>query len=347
MNKTIAFFDAKPYDRKSFDETNREFGFKITYFDGHLNKNTVELAAGFDAVCVFVNDILDKKVITHLAGHGVQMIALRCAGYNNVDFKDAYKKIHISRVPAYSPEAVAEHAVALMLCLNRKVHKAYYRTRDGNFSINGLLGFNMHGKTAGIIGTGRIGRCLIAILKGFGMSILGYDRYPDDAYAKQNNISYVSLDSLYRKSDILSLHCPLDSTTEHMINVKTISRMKSGVMIINTGRGKLIQTKSLINGLKSGKIGSAGLDVYEEESEYFFEDRSTEMITDDILARLLTFPNVLITSHQGFFTAEAMKNIAQTTLENLTEFFTGGYIKNELCYKCKEPCLKDQKKRCF
>lgn len=347
MNKKIAFFDTKPYDRKSFDEINKNFEFDITYFEAHLNQKTAELACNFDAVCIFVNDALNKEVIGYLFEHGVQIIALRCAGYNNVDFKAAYGKIHVVRVPAYSPFAVAEHATALMLSLNRKIHKAYYRTRDGNFSINGLLGFDMHEKTAGVVGTGKIGKCLVSILKGFGMNILAYDPEPNEEYAGKTGIKYVNLNELYAKSDIISLHCPLNADTEHMINKTTIDRMKDGVMIINTGRGKLIHTEALINGLKCGKIGAAGLDVYEEESEYFFEDKSTELITDDILARLLTFPNVLITSHQGFFTSEALGNIAETTLNNLKEFFNGGYLKNEICYKCENPCLKKQKKRCF
>ena len=347
MNRKIAFFDTKPYDSKSFDENNKNFEFDITYFGAHLNQNTVELAYDFDAVCIFVNDTLNKEVIGHLLEHGVQLIALRCAGYNNVDFKAAYGKIHVVHVPAYSPFAVAEHATALMLSLNRKIHKAYYRTRDGNFSINGLLGFDMHEKTAGVVGTGKIGKCLVSILKGFGMNILAYDPEPNEEYAGKTGVKYVNLNELYAKSDVISLHCPLNTETEHMINEKTIERMKDGVMIINTGRGKLIHTEALINGLKCGKIGAAGLDVYEEESEYFFEDKSTEMITDDILARLLTFPNVLITSHQGFFTSEALGNIAEITLNNLKEFFDGGYLKNEICYKCGNSCLKKQKKRCF
>jgi len=347
MDKKIAFFDAKPYDRKSFDEANRNFAFNISYFDAHLNPDTVELTCTFDAVCAFVNDIINQEVIKSLVGHNIRLIALRCAGYNNVDFKSAYGKIHIVRVPAYSPHAVAEHAVALMLSLNRKTHKAYYRTRDGNFSINGLLGFDMHGKIAGVIGTGKIGKCLIAILKGFGMRILAYDPYPDKKYTQENNVEYVDLEELYKKSDIISLHCPLNPQTEYMINEKTINQMKDGVIIINTGRGKLIHTKSLINGLRKRKIGAAGLDVYEEESEYFFEDRSTEIITDELLARLLMFPNVLMTSHQGFFTKEALHNIADTTLKNISEFFNDGYLKNEVCYKCGNYCLKEQNKRCF
>ncbi len=337
MNKIIGFFDAKPYDKKSFIETNKEFGFDITYFETHLNAQTAALSGDFDGVCAFVNDTIDNVVIERLVEHGVQIIGLRCAGYNNVDFKAAYNKIRVVRVPAYSPYAVAEHATALMLSLNRKTHKAYYRTRDGNFSINGLLGFDMHGKTVGILGTGKIGKCLISILKGFGMKVLAFDPYPDEEYAKDSGISYVSLGELYKQSDIISLHCPLTKDTEHMIDAKAINQMKKGVIIINTGRGKLIDTKALIGGLKSGAIGASGLDVYEEESDCFFEDKSTELITDDTLARLLTFPNVLITSHQAFFTQEALHNIAHTTLSNFKEYFEGGYLKNEICYKYDKP----------
>ncbi|MBN2314580.1 MAG: 2-hydroxyacid dehydrogenase [Sedimentisphaerales bacterium] len=340
----IAFFDTKPYDRQFFDHINEAFRFDITYFDTHLNADTVELTHGFDAVCVFVNDSIDKPVIDHLVDHSVRIAALRCAGYNNVDFSTAFGRLHVVRVPDYSPFAVAEHAAALMLSLNRKTHKAYYRTREGNFSINGLLGFDMHGKTAGIIGAGKIGRCLINILKGFGMEVLVYDLFPDQAYALDHNITYVDLPELYSQSDVISLHCPLTPETRYMINKETISNFKDGVMIINTGRGQLINTKALIEGLKSGKIGAAGLDVYEEESEYFFEDRSVEMIKDDVLARLLTFPNVLVTSHQGFFTAEALSNIAHTTLKNLNDFFEKGYLENEICYRCQEPCPKDKTK---
>ncbi len=345
----IAFFDTKPYDRLSFDQINKEFGFDITYLDTHLNADTVKLTQGFDAVCVFVNDTINKPVIDHLVDHGVRIVALRCAGYNNVDFNSAFDRLHVVRVPAYSPYAVAEHAAALILSMNRKTHKAYYRTREGNFSINGLLGFDMHGKTAGIIGTGKIGRCLVNILQGFGMNVLVYDPFPDQAYAQDQGISYVDLSVLYSRSDVISLHCPLNPETRYMINSETISTLKDGVMIINTGRGQLIDTKALIQGLKSGKIGAAGLDVYEEESEYFFEDWSLELIKDDVLARLLTFPNVLVTSHQGFFTTEALNNIAHTTLTNLNEFFENGSLTNEICYRCQESCPKDKAhgKPCF
>jgi len=345
----IAFFDAKPYDRRSFDRANEVFGFDITYFETRLGADTVELAKGYDTVCGFVNDSFDRRVIDYLADNGVRIIALRCAGYNNVDFDAAFDRVHVVRVPAYSPHAVAEHAAALILSLNRKTHKAYYRTRDGNFNINGFLGFDMFGKTAGIIGTGRIGRCLIRILQGFGMCVLAYDVRPDYEYADANGVAYVDLPELYGRSDVISLHCPLTPETRHMINAETIAGLKDGVVLINTGRGKLIDTKAMIDGLKSGKIGAAGLDVYEEESEYFFEDRSAEMITDDVLARLLTFPNVLVTSHQGFFTAEALHNIARTTLNNLKEYFEDGSLTNEICYRCEEPCPKDkaQGEPCF
>lgn len=347
-NIKVAFFDTKPYDQEFFDKVNDKYGFPIKYFKGHLNHDSAGLTQGYEVVCAFVNDILDKKVIGILKQNGVKLIAMRCAGYNNVDLNSAYKNIHVVRVPSYSPYAVAEHATALMMGLNRKTHKAYYRTRDGNFAINGLLGFDMHGKTAGIIGTGKIGRCLISILKGFGMNVCAYDTFPDEAYAKASEIKYVTLSKLYRSSDIISLHCPLTPETNYMINEESIDQMKPGITIINTGRGKLIKTQALINGLKSGKIGAAGLDVYEEESEYFFEDYSSTVISDDVLARLMTFPNVLITSHQGFFTREALTNIAETTLNNIIEFYKGGYLKNEICYRCEsDKCKKKSGKRCF
>jgi len=268
-----------------------------------------------------------------LESNGVGLLALRAAGYNNIDLKAVYKKIPVVRVPAYSPYAVAELAVTLMLTLNRKVHRAYFRTRDNNFTLNGLLGFDMRGKTAGIIGTGKIGKVTINILKGFGMNILAYDVFPDEEYQKNAGFEYVGLDQLYRESDIISLHCPLTKESYHLINEGSIARMKTGIMIINTGRGMLIDSKALVEGLKSGKVGFAGLDVYEEESDYFFEDFSNKLITDDVLARLLSFNNVMITSHQGFFTREAMHNIASTTLENIRDFFTQQKLSNEILYK--------------
>lgn len=348
MKKTkIIFFDSKPYDKCFFEGANKNYGYEIKYYKGHLNSETALFTDGYDVVCAFVNDVIDKNVINILDKNGVKLIALRCAGYNNVDLKAAYGTIHVLRVPGYSPYAVAEHAVALMLSLNRKTHRAYYRTRDGNFSINGLLGFDMYRTIAGVIGTGKIGKCLIDILKGFGMGILAYDTHADEKYALKKGIEFVSLQKLYAESDIISLHCPLTRETHRLINKESISQMKKGVMIINTGRGDLVNTKDLIKGLKTGQIGSAGLDVYEEESDYFFEDFSSTMISDDVLARLMTFPNVLITSHQGFFTKEALSNIASTTLDNIKEFFDGGFLKNEICYKCAKECRKKQNKRCF
>ncbi len=334
MNTHIAFFDAKPYDRESFDALNKEYGFDIRYFKYHLTSDNVVLAQGFDIVVIFVNDIINAEMINKLADFGVKLIALRCAGFNNVDLKSALNKIRVVRVPAYSPNAVAEHTITLMLALNRKIHRAYFRTRDSNFTLDGLLGFDMYHKTAGIIGTGRIGKALIKILRGFEMNVLAFDKYEDEEYARQLDYKYVSLDELFSKSDIISLNCPLTRETEYIINKNNIEKMKSGVMIINTGRGKLIKTSDLIQGLKSGKIMAAGLDVYEEESEYFFEDLSNRILTDDILARLLTFNNVIITSHQGFFTKEAMHNIAQTTMQNIKDFVDGKELVNEVCHKC-------------
>ncbi|MCX7987783.1 MAG: 2-hydroxyacid dehydrogenase [Bacteroidales bacterium] len=326
----IAFFDTKPYDKEVFDEVNRQYGFDIKYYKFHLTADNVLLTKGYDAIIIFVNDFVDESIANELYRNGIKLIALRCAGFNNVDLKAVKERIKVVRVPAYSPHAVAEHTVALMLTLNRKIHRAYFRTRDANFSLNGLLGFDMQNKTAGIIGTGKIGKVLAQILKGFEMNVLLYDKYPDEAWASKLGCSYVELDQLFRQSDIISLNCPLTKETEYIINREAIHKMKDGVMIINTGRGKLINTKHLIEGLKSGKIGSAGLDVYEEESKYFFEDLSDRVLTDDILARLLTFNNVIITSHQGFFTQEAIHNIAQVTLENIRNYIEGGPLINEV-----------------
>ena len=315
MAYTIAFFGTKPYDEASFNEKNKEFGFELRFFKGHLNRHNVLLTQGVDAVCIFVNDTADAEVIKTMAANGVKLLALRCAGYNNVDLK-----------------AAAENGVtvALMLSLNRKIPRASWRTRDGNFSLHGLLGFDMHGKTAGIIGTGKIAKILIHILKGFGMNILAYDLYPDYNFARENQIVYTTLDELYHSSDIISLHCPLTEQTKYLINDYSISKMKDGVMIINTGRGQLIHTNALIEGLKNKKIGSAGLDVYEEESEYFYEDKSDRIIDDDVLARLLSFNNVIVTSHQAFFTREALANIAATTLENIRDFKNRKPLVNEV-----------------
>jgi D-lactate dehydrogenase len=343
----IAFFDTKPYDREFFEKINERYGFHIDFFSARLTLETAPLAAGYESVCVFVNDMVTAQIIDRLYEAGVRHIALRSAGYNNVDLSSAYGKIHVTRVPSYSPFSVAEHAVALMLTLNRKTHRAFIRTRENNFSINGLMGFDMHNKTAGIVGTGKIGKIAIEILRGFGMKILAFDLYPDKEFAQKHGVEYVAVDELFSRSDIVSLHCPLTPQNVYMIDSSSIARMKNGVMIINTGRGKLINTKDLIDGLKSKKIGSAGLDVYEEEGDYFFEDFSAEAISDDVLARLTTFPNVLITSHQAFFTKEALTNIAQTTLENIRLMQESKYP-NEICYRCNEGvCLRKTSGKCF
>lgn len=326
----IAFFDTKPYDQQFFDEANREFGFSITYFEPHLNQETAQLAEGHDVVCLFVNDSADRTTIDELFTKGVKLIALRSAGYNHVDIKAAAGRIPVVRVPEYSPYAVAEHTLGLMLCLNRKLHKAYQRIHDNNFSIDGFLGFDMHGKTVGIIGTGKIGRVLAEILKGMGMQILLNDIAPDQSFANQLGARYVDLEQLYSESDVITLHCPLTPDNQHLIDHQAISQMKEGVMLINTGRGGLINTPDLIENLKTNKIGAAGLDVYEEESHYFYEDYSSTFIADDVLARLITFPNVLITSHQAFFTREALKNIAHTTLSNIKAFAAGHKLENEV-----------------
>jgi len=346
----VAFFDSKPYDMKSFDSENQSYGYAIKYFSEKLNPDTAPLAAGYDAVCAFVNDDLSAGTLEKLCASGVKLVALRCAGYNNIDLKVAFGKIHVARVPDYSPYAVAEHAVALMLSLNRKIHRAYYRVRDNNFSINGLLGFDMHGKTAGIIGTGKIGQVLIKILKGFGMNVVSTCPIFREDIAGEAGFSYTTMDKLYAESDIISLHCPLNTETYHLINNEAINKMKKGAMLINTGRGQLIDTAALVEGLKSGTIGFAGLDVYEEESEYFFEDKSDEIILDDILARLNTFNNVIVTSHQAFFTKEALGNISSTTMKNIAGFFKDGSIPNEICYRCgKTPCPRKDKTQssCF
>jgi D-lactate dehydrogenase len=347
MKTAIAFFDTKPYDKKFFDAANHDGLFDIKYFLPHLNADTAPMARGCDIVCAFVNDSVDKDVIGILKSNGTKLVAMRCAGYNNVDLKVAFGTMPVARVPSYSPHAVAEHAAALILSLNRKIHRAYNRVRDGNFTLDGLLGFDLFGKTAGIVGTGKVGKCLVSILKGFGMEVIAYDAFPDTAYAAKEGIRYVDLVTVWREADIISLHCPLTPQTQHLINETTIAAMKDGVMLINTGRGALVDSKALIKALKKGKIGSAGLDVYEEENEYFFEDFSASMVSDDVLARLLTFPNVLVTAHQAFFTAEAMGNIADTTLKNIKDFLDGGYMPNEVCYKCDAPCRKKENKRCF
>lgn len=332
MAYKIAVFDSKPYDEAMFNKVNQKYGFELTFHKEHLEYNNVILATGADAVCIFVNAVVDAAVIEKLCSYGVKLIALRCAGFNNVDIAAAAGKIKVVRVPDYSPHAIAEHTLALMLCLNRKVHRAFLRTRDSNFSLNGFLGFDMYQKTVGVIGTGKIGKVIIGLLKGLGMNILAYDLFPDKKYAEEQNIRYVSLDELYANADVITLHCPLTKETEYIINEDSIAKMKDGVMVVNTGRGKLIHTKHLIDGLISRKIGYAGLDVYEEEGAYFYEDMSDSVMTDDVLARLLSFNNVIVTSHQAFFTEEAMSNIAHTTMNNIKDYFEGKELVNEVVY---------------
>ncbi len=333
----VVLFGTQPYDQQSFERIRKSYGFEILYHRSHLNAKNALLAKGADAVCVFVNDTVDAETVRQLAELGVQLIALRCAGFNNVDLHAAARHgIPVVRVPAYSPHAVAEYAAALILSLNRKIHRAYWRTRDGNFSLHGLLGFDLYGKTAGIIGTGKIARPLIHILNGFGMEVLAYDIYPDERYALAEGIEYAALEELYRRADILSLHCPLTDRTRHMIDGTAIACMKPGVMIINTGRGQLIDTGALIEGLKEKRIGAAGLDVYEEEAAYFYEDTSDRIMDDDVLARLLSFNNVILTSHQAFFTREAIDNIAQVTLQNLDDFFNQRKLPNQVCVETEK-----------
>ncbi len=322
-----AVFSAKRYDRESLAAANT-IGHALHFFESHLEAGTASLAAGFDAVCVFVNDTLDNAVLEKLAALGIKLIALRCAGFNNVDIAAAARLgVGVVRVPAYSPYAVAEHAVALLLSLNRKIHRAYNRIREGNFLLDGLLGFDLHGRTVGVIGTGRIGTVFTHIMAGFGCEVLAYDPAPE-ASRLPAKASLVSLDEIYAHSDIISLHCPLTPQNRHMIGVPSIAKMKDGVMLINTSRGALLDTRAVIVALKSGRIGALGLDVYEEEGDLFFEDLSSEIILDDVFTRLLTFPNVLITGHQAFFTREALEKIATTTMTNLTEWERTGQCAN-------------------
>lgn len=315
----LAFFDTKSYDIPGFDRYAPAAGIDIKYYEPNLNEDTVSLAAGFDAVCVFVNDTVNAAVVSRLYNMGVKVIALRCAGFNNVDVKECQGKLRIFRVPAYSPYAVAEHAMAMLLTINRRTHKAYIRTRDFNFSLQGLAGFDLRGKTVGIVGTGKIGMVFADICKGFGMNILAYDKYPNP----NSGLNYVELPELLSKSDVISLHCPLTEETAHMINAESINLMKPNVTIINTSRGSLINTEALINGLKEKKVGAACLDVYEEEADFFYEDYSGHIVRDDKLVRLISMPNVLVTSHQAFLTEEALDNIAATTVNNLEKYFSG------------------------
>lgn len=324
----FAMFDTKPYDKPAFSEYGEKNEIEFKFYESRLTPDTVELAKGSDGVCVFVNDNVNADVINKLFSYGVRVIALRCAGFNNVDVKEAFGKLRIFRVPAYSPYAVAEHTMALLLTSIRRTHKAYIRTRDFNFSLNDLTGFDLHGKTVGIIGTGRIGKVFADICRGFGMNIIAFDAYPDE----KSGLNYVSLDELFEKSDIISLHCPLTPETNHIINENSIEKMKKGVMIVNTSRGALIDADALVSGIKSKKVGGACLDVYEEESDIFFNDFSSHIVQDDTLARLVSLPNVLISSHQAFLTKEALDNIAETTVNNIIGYFENKETDNEVRY---------------
>lgn len=342
----ICFFDTKPYDKLYFNKLNEKYGFEFDYHRSKLNAKTAIKASGSEGVVAFVNDTMDEATLKVLYELGIKIIAMRCAGYNNVDFRYAYEKIHIVRVPAYSPYSVAEHTMGMLLTLNRKLHRAYNRTREYNFSLNGLTGFDLYGKTIGIVGTGKIGRTFMEICTGFGLNILAYDPYP----IPNSNIHYVSFEEICEQSNIISLHCPLTKESYHIIDEKSIQKMKKGVYILNTSRGALIDSEALLEAIKDKKVGAAGLDVYEEETELFYEDYSDQIIQDDTLARLISMPNVLVTSHQAFLTKEALSNIAQTTLENLYEYFSGKLLQNEICYHCEKEnlsCHKKNKKPCF
>lgn len=328
--KKIAFFDTKPYDKPGFDHFGQASDLSFRYYETRLYPDTATLARGYDGVCAFVNDGLDKAVLEALHAEGIRVVALRCAGFNQVDLTAAERLgITILRVPAYSPYAVAEHAMAMLLTLIRRIHKAYLRTRDFNFSLNGLTGFDLHGKTVGIIGMGRIGRVFADICHGFGMQIVAYDPLPCD----RPDIPFLPLDELFRVSDVISLHCPLTEETYHLIGRDSVNRMKVGVFLVNTSRGALIDAEELLEGIKSRRIGGACLDVYEEESEWFFRDHSGHIMDDDTLARLISMPNVIVTSHQAFLTREALSNIAETTVQNLSDFFAGRPCPNAVTQK--------------
>lgn len=327
--KKVALFDAKPYDIEFFDEIKDKYDIEIDYFEMKIGKDSAILAKGYDAIVAFVNDNVRSATIERLHTYGVKAIALRCAGFNNVNLKIAKEKgIKVYRVPAYSPNAIAEHAMALLLSLNRNIHRAYNRVREYNFSLKGFVGFDLKGKTMGVIGTGKIGKEFIKICNGFGMEVIAYDPYPSEI----NGVQYVSLDEIFKKSDIIALHCPLTKENHHLINENTLNLMKDGVYIINTSRGALIDSDSLLEAIKSGKVKGAGLDVYEEEADVFFEDMSDTVITDDTLKLLLGTQSVVITSHQAFLTREALQAIAQITLQNLSDFFNNKKSENELIY---------------
>ncbi len=327
----VAVFDTHRYDRDALDAANIRFGHALTYFEPRLTLQTARLAEGFPAVCSFVNDTVDAATLEVLRAGGVRLVAARCAGYNHVDLEAAERLgLRVTRVPEYSPHAVAEHAVALVLSLNRHIPRAFLRVRDWNFSLDGLVGFDLAGKTVGVVGTGRIGRVAARIFKGFGCDVLCYDVAPDAAWARELGVRYVALEAVFASSDIISFHVPLTPDTRHLVDTAALARMKRGVMLINTGRGALIDSKALVAALKSGHVGAAGLDVYEEEEGVFFQDLSGQVLQDDVLARLLTFPNVLVTSHQAFLTREALASIAETTLGSIQAFERGAPLLNEV-----------------
>jgi D-lactate dehydrogenase len=324
----VVVFSTKPYDRTFFEAANRSFGHDLVFLEPRLTAETATLAGGFPAVCVFVNDQLDAPTLATLAAGGSRLLALRSAGFNHVDLAAAARLgFTVVRVPAYSPDAVAEHTVALMLSLDRRLHRAYARVREGNFALEGLLGAGLKGRIVGVVGTGKIGAAVARILSGFGCRLLAFDPRPD-AGCQALGVVYVPLADLLAEADIVTLHCPLTPETRHLIDASSLARMKPGVMLINTGRGGLVDTRAVIDALKSGRVGQLGLDVYEEEADLFFEDRSSDVLADDVFARLLTFPNVLITGHQGFFTEEALRAIAETTLGNITAFESGAPLAN-------------------
>ena len=325
--KKIAFFDTKLYDRTYFDKYGQNY--EITYFEEKLNHHTAKITEGFDGVCAFVNSNINKMAIERMHERGVKILAMRCAGFSNVDIAAAAGKLAVVRVPAYSPHAVAEHALALLLALNRRIYRAYIRTRDFNFNINGLTGIDLYGKTAGIIGTGKIGRTFIDLCRGLGMKVIAYDPYP----AEGSGIEYVPLDTLFRESDVISLHCPLTESSYHIIDREALGKMKDGAFLLNTSRGALVDSEALLEVLTAGKLRGAALDVYEEEANLFYEDMSDKIIKDDTLALLVSRPNVLITSHQAFLTEEALDNIASVTIQNFDEFFAGKPLTNEIRLK--------------
>lgn len=329
-NIKAIFYDVKEYDKEFFRKYGKDYNIEMKFLKEKLNEETVDLSKGYEVVCAFTNDTINKNVIDVMSENGVKLLAMRCAGFNNVSLKDINDRFKVVRVPAYSPYAIAEYTVGMILALNRKIHKAYVRTREGNFSINGFMGFDLYKKTVGIIGAGKIAQILIKILKGFGTKVIAYDPYPNEKVAKELGFEFVDLDTLYKESDIISLNCPLTKETKYIINRESMNKMKDGVMIVNTGRGMLIDSIDLIEALKDKKIGSAALDVYEEEEEYFFEDMSNKVIEDDILGRLLSFHNVLITSHQAYFTEEAVEAITKTTLDNIKAFAEGKELINEV-----------------